>query len=76
MSPHEQLAKVAREIAPLVRGAARLGEVAALHAENGAFNIALGRLIERRRYVGEDVGKKWTKSYAKLDRPRNLRWMR
>jgi inorganic triphosphatase YgiF len=45
------------------------------HREDGPFNLALGRLLERQELALREAKQSWPKVWASLDRPKNLAWL-
>lgn len=49
--------------------------IATEHTDNGPFNLALGRLLERQEHSKRESKQAFPKVWDKLDRPKNLRWL-
>jgi CHAD domain-containing protein len=45
------------------------------HHEDGPFNLALGRLLERQELTLREAKQSWPKVWASLDKPKNLAWL-
>jgi CHAD domain-containing protein len=45
------------------------------HRQDGAFNLALGRLLERQEITTREAKQSFPKVWASLDKPKNLKWL-
>jgi CHAD domain-containing protein len=45
------------------------------HHEDGPFNLALGRLLERQELALREAKQSFPKVWASLDKPKNLAWL-
>jgi len=50
--------------------------IASGHASDGPFNLAAGRLLERRATAADAARSAFFKAWHRLDRPKNVRWMK
>ena len=54
----------------------QIRQIAAEHASDGPFNLALGRLLERQAIAAGAARTRFFKVWQKLDRTKNVRWMK
>jgi len=58
-----------------VVSAGMVRHLAAEHPEDGTFNLALGRLLERQEHTTREAKQSFPKVWSSLDKPKNLTWL-